>query len=120
GPDGAPTSGPGELAGRGEHRVRVAGHADVPPDPLDHAVGVEEEGGPHDAHVRATVVALLGPYAPRLQDRAFLVREQREPEPVRIAEVRLASGRIRGDADYRDAQGLELLAQVAEGAGLLG
>ena len=48
-------------------------HSYLAPDVLDAALGVDEEGGPFEAHVRTPVEAFLDPNAISLTDFAIFI-----------------------------------------------
>jgi hypothetical protein len=77
----------------------VARHLHVPPDLRDPAVPVDQHGGALDAHVLAAVEALLDPQAQRRDERAALVRDEREVEAVLGAEPVVALEAVGRDPD---------------------
>ena len=104
----------------GEDAGGVAVGLDVVPGPFDPAVLVEEEGGAQDADRGAAVAGLLPPGAPAVHDGVVGVGQEGEAQAVLVAEPLVAGGVVGGDADHRDAGGLEAGQVVVELAGLLG
>ena len=107
-----------ELVEGREDLRRVALGLDLRPDPRDPAVGIDQERGAADAHVRLAVVLLLDPRAVGLGDRVVLVGQQRERQAELLAERALAGGALRADAPDLGAALGDRPCRVAELAGL--
>src|SRR6266511_261830 len=95
----------------------VAVGLDVVPGPLDPALLVDQEGGAQYADGGLAVADFLTPGAPSIDDLVVGVGQQREAQPVLVAEALVALGVVGRDADHRDAGGLEGGQVVVELAG---
>src|SRR6266851_444248 len=103
-----------------QHLVDMAGHLHLVPD-LGHGAGlVDQEGGALDAHVLATIEALLDPGAVLRADLAVLVGHQREGEAVFLLELVVLLHAVLGDADHRSLHLGEVGQGIAKAAGLGG
>src|SRR5580700_6128563 len=79
----------------------VAGGLDVVVDPGELAVLADHEGGPDDAHHSLPVELLLAPGTVGLVHLVVRVGQQREVQPVAVAELGQLGGSVRGDAQHR-------------------
>ena len=84
----------------------------------DPAVGSDEERRPLDAEEELAVERALAPGAVAVQNGVVRVGDEREREAEAARERLVALGRVRRQADDRDAGGVERLGVVAEVAGL--
>src|SRR6266511_1186518 len=98
----------------------VAIGLDVVPGALDRALLIDQEGRAEYADGGLAVAVLLAPRAVGLHHLMIEVRQQREAQPVLLAEGAVAGGVVRGDADHRHAGPLEPVQVVVELAGFRG
>src|SRR6266496_6213454 len=76
----------------------VAGGLDAVVGPGDLPVLADHEGGPDDAHRGLPVELLLAPGAVGVVHLVVRVGQQREVQPVAVAELGELGGGVRGDA----------------------
>src|SRR4051812_10285042 len=96
---GAPLHFSAESCGGGLDLLHVAVHLDASPGVADQAVGVDQKGASHHAHVFAPVVLLQSPSAISSGELFVRVREQLERKLVFGSKALMTGGAVRADAD---------------------